>query len=106
LATVRSTNNRGNGGGPTEGGGIFNNLGIVSINNSTLNDNLGVLIGGGIYNTMGFVSVSNSTLSGDVAVDGSGNQMLHRSTQNSHCRGLAARLPAALGVPGGGAHNP
>nr|BAL54672.1 polymorphic outer membrane protein [uncultured Acetothermia bacterium] len=57
------------------GGGIFNNGGLVTINNSTLSGNFALMGGGGIYNHNGTISINNSTISGNstaVGLDGGG----------------------------------
>jgi len=53
--------------GDNNGGGIYNNNGMVYIADSTLSGNQAVVLGGGIYNQDGTVSVTASTLSGNQA---------------------------------------
>ncbi len=52
------------------GGGILNNQGTVTVQNSTLAGNSADYFGGGIMNNQGTVTVRNSTLSGNSAGNG------------------------------------
>ena len=54
------------------GGGIFNNVGMVTITNSTLSGNSASFGGGGIDNFRGTVTISNSTFSGNTTNGGHG----------------------------------
>ena len=53
------------------GGGIYNDGGTVTVNNSTVSGN-SADYGGGIYNLDGTVTVSNSTFAGNQAISGGG----------------------------------
>ena len=55
------------------GGGILNNQGTVTVQNSTLSGNSAGYFGGGIMNNEGTVTVRNSTLSGNSAGNGASN---------------------------------
>ena len=59
--------------GDSDGGGIYNDGGTLTITNSTLSNNNVVGFGGGILNNGGTVTVTNSTLSGSTTVPTSGN---------------------------------
>ncbi len=52
-----------------QGGGIFNNFGTLTVNNSTISNNVTTPggIGGGIFNNNGVVNIFNSTFSGNQA---------------------------------------
>src|SRR5262249_20648231 len=63
-------NERANSGGPVDGGGI-NNLGTLSVTNSTFNGNFALAGRGGIEN-QGILEVANSTFSGNSAQAGGG----------------------------------
>ena len=54
------------------GGGIFNNRGTVTVSNSTLSGNTASNSGGGSFNNRGTVTVSNSTLTANTAFFGGG----------------------------------
>ena len=54
-----------NNGGP--GAGIHNSVGVVTIIDSTISDNVGGL-GGGIYNSNGIMTITGSTISGNTAL--------------------------------------
>jgi CSLREA domain-containing protein len=54
-----------------EGGGIYNQLGTLKVDHSTLSNN-SADFGGGIYNQNGTLKVINSTLSGNSALEGGG----------------------------------
>lgn len=75
------------GGAHTPGAGIFNNGGILALNNSTVSGNTNEFVeGGGILNNGGTVTLNNSAVSGNVArsgggiVNNSGAMTLHNST--------------------------
>jgi uncharacterized repeat protein (TIGR01451 family) len=54
------------------GGGIRNWDGVLTINNCTISDNYAGSMGGGIHNKVGVLTMSNSTISGNTAVSRSG----------------------------------
>ena len=56
------------------GGGIYNDFGIVTLNNSTISGNMAVESGNGsgIYNNDGTLTLSNSTISANTSFHGSG----------------------------------
>ncbi|MBD1935844.1 Calx-beta domain-containing protein [Microcoleus sp. FACHB-68] len=55
----------------SQGGGILNNGGTVSVINSAISNNRARDAGGGIYNSGGTVNITNSTISGNNAYNGS-----------------------------------
>lgn len=56
----------------TSGGGIFNDNGTVTLNNSTVSNNTASAGGGGIHNDWGTVTLNNSTVSNNYASTGGG----------------------------------
>jgi CSLREA domain-containing protein len=73
LNGVTVRHGRATGGYPNSwGGGIYNNRGRLSIENSTLSDNWAYYAGGGVYNNYGRLNVNNSILSGNRASNGGG----------------------------------
>jgi CSLREA domain-containing protein len=61
----------GNSGTESQGGGIINQTGAVTLTNSTVSANTG-LFGGGILNNSGGITINNSTVSGNSASEGGG----------------------------------
>jgi predicted outer membrane repeat protein len=57
---------------PTNGGGIFNEGGAITLLNTNLFDNTASGNGGGIFMDTGEMTVSNSIISGNIAEDGGG----------------------------------
>ncbi len=82
------------------GGGILNNQGTVTVQNSTLSGNSAGYFGGGIMNNKGTVTVRNSTFSGNSAGNGANttggggimNQEGTLTVQNSTFSGNVARV--------------
>ena len=74
------------GGGFGGGAGIYNNAGTVTLDESTVSDNLVVEGGSGIFNDAGIMILNNSTVSGNFAQDGAagianiGTMVLNNST--------------------------
>jgi uncharacterized repeat protein (TIGR01451 family) len=70
---------RGGGGssGP-DGGGLFNDRGLVSIMNTTFTMNVAGIEGGGLFNNGGTISIINSTFSDNGAIGGGGLANLSR----------------------------
>ena len=62
------------------GGGVFNNLGLLNVVNSTLSGNSAQTSGGAIDNLLGSVFISNSTLTGNMASDG--GAIANRGSEN------------------------
>ena len=60
------------------GGGIYNSFGPLTLINSTVSDNIGVM-GGGIYNAYGTLTLTNSTISDNKA----DNTLLGNSASNT-----------------------
>ena len=56
----------------SNGSGIYNNGGMVTLTNSTITGNVAPNSGGGIYNVGGTMTLTNSTLSGNSASKGGG----------------------------------
>ena len=50
----------------------FNNVGTLTITNSTFSGNSGINYGGGIFNNGGTATITNSTFSGNSASSGGG----------------------------------
>lgn len=57
--------------GTNVGGGIYNSLGTLTVNNSVISGNSSSSLGGGIYST-GTLNVTNSIISGNSATTGGG----------------------------------
>ncbi len=51
----------------SSGGGIYNNFGTLTVNRTTVFDNVAQSVGGGIYNGRGSTEIFNSTISGNSA---------------------------------------
>jgi len=110
LTVVNSSvsSNFNNGGG--EGGGIYNDSGMVTITNSTVSENVAALLGdpsaGGIFNG-GTIEITDSTLSGNFAGDVGGG-ILNSGTltvTNSTISGNHAGTNLPGGGFGGGIYN-
>jgi CSLREA domain-containing protein len=79
LGTVTITNSTfTNNTAEGDAGGLFNNLGTVTITNSTFSDNTADFDGGGLYNNVGTVMITNSTFSNNTA-DFSGGGLFNNS---------------------------
>ncbi|MFQ5342076.1 MAG: CSLREA domain-containing protein, partial [Anaerolineae bacterium] len=62
-----------NGGGVFAGGGIYNTIGALTLNNSIVSGNVAQMgAGGGIFNNQGTLTVNNSTVSGNTTDIGGG----------------------------------
>jgi uncharacterized repeat protein (TIGR02543 family) len=61
-----------NGNTSDNGGGIYNDEGVLTINNSTISGNTSDYDGGGIYNSYGKTTVNKSTISGNTSDSGGG----------------------------------
>jgi hypothetical protein len=58
--------------GRGQGGGIYNNGGLVQLINSVVNNNFGIISGGGIFNSVGQINITASTISNNSASQGGG----------------------------------
>lgn len=75
MATVIGGTINGNvatGGDPNNGGGIYNMVGTIIVNDATISDNLAGDHGGGIYNYKGITIVTDGTISRNTATFGGG----------------------------------
>jgi CSLREA domain-containing protein len=86
-----------------QGGGIYNDLGALTVTNSTFTGNSAFGGGGGIYNAHGTLTVTNSTFSGNSAGTGGGieNEGGTLTVTNSTFSGNSA----TQGGAGGGIFN-
>jgi HYR domain len=85
------------------GGGLYNDIGgTVSISNSTVANNSSPSSGGGLGNNRGTVSISNSTFSGNSAGDGSGLDTFEGTVSISNS---TFANNSASGSSGGGLYN-
>jgi CSLREA domain-containing protein len=66
LTLIRLTVTRGRGGVGSKGGGLYNQGGFVTINNSTFHEN-SAANGGGLYSNGAYLTITNSTFSGNGA---------------------------------------
>ncbi|MGI8786413.1 MAG: choice-of-anchor Q domain-containing protein [Pyrinomonadaceae bacterium] len=64
------------------GGGIFNGVGVLNVINSTVSGNSSQNLGGGIYNNRGIATLSNVTVSGNSSTN-QGGGISNASTQSS-----------------------
>ena len=80
------------------GGGVFANLGPITIDGSTISDNIATGDGGGIWNGRS-LAISNSTVTGNRAASRHGggifNQGAFTSTNTRHGQHARQHLPAS-----------
>ena len=72
LTVSNSTLSGNSAGSGAGGGGIFNNVGTLTVSNSTISGNSASFGGGGINSFRGTVTVTNSTISGNTINGGNG----------------------------------
>ncbi len=99
---IASINNSTITGNLANNGGGINNSGTVSISNSTITSNSNNSGGGGIHNFLGIANISDSTISNNSAISGGGilNNTGTVSINNSTISNNSANIGS-----GGGIHN-
>ncbi len=87
------------------GGGILNNQGTLTVQNSTLSGNSAGYFGGGIFNNKGTVTVRNSTLSGNSAGNGGGGIFNEYGTVTVQNSTFSANVALGSSLGGGISNN-
>jgi hypothetical protein len=87
------------GGNGDYGGGIYNNNGAVTVNESTITGNAAAYSGGGVFNYEGSMTVNNSTISGNTGPYGGGIANFDTLTVSN------STISANTGNAGGGLYS-